>query len=612
MARANILRSSTAIAPAAEPPPANLASASLGRDLAGSDALERLKQALAAFKVQALLPLLQGAVVHVQADRYREGGDLALQALHIDESCAQAWHLLAVCREKACDFTSSLKCYDRAYALDPQDEHIAYNLGHLAFRMGMTSIAEQFFREYLKRQPDSADGANNLACALRDQLRFSEAIEVARQAIYAHPELPMLWNTLATVLTEQGEVRTALTFYDEALRLDPGFVKARYNRANARKCCGDLEGALADCDQAISGVVLESEAATMRFARATMLVGLGRLDQGWDAYECRFDPYHSEVLHFVTDRPRWTPDADLKGRSLLVFAEQGLGDEVMFANVIPDVLEALGPDGRLTLAVEHRLVSLFQRAFPGACVGPHITGRVDHHSVRLARFVEDPGQIDLWSPLGSLLRRFRTRVEDFPARPRYLTADPARVAYWRDAMVELGQDAKVGGAKIGLVWKSLRSDSARHRFYSPFEHWGRLFARPGVTFVNLQYGDCEAELELAQARFGVRIWRPPGIDLKADLDEVAALACALDLTIGPPNATTNLAAACGAPTWLITTPGTWPECGTDRYPWYPQLRVFRVAAYDRWDEVMDRVAAAVGTLSASPAGAAAACLTAAA
>ena len=90
----------------------------------------------------------------------------------------------------------------------------------------------------------------------------------------------------------------------------------------------------------------------------------------------------------------------------------------------------------------------------------------------------------------------------------------------------------------------------------------------------------------------MEIWSPPGLDLKSDLDDVAALTCALDLTVGPPNATSNLAAACGAPVWLITTPGTWPECGTDRYPWYPQLRLFRAAASKAWPGVMAQVAEA--------------------
>ena len=114
-----------------------------------------------------------------------------------------------------------------------------------------------------------------------------------------------------------------------------------------------------------------------------------------------------------------------------------------------------------------------------------------------------------------------------------------------------------------------------------------------MTFVDLQYGDTAAETAYARERFGVELWRPPDLDLKDDLDEVAALSCALDLVLGPANATSNIAAACGADVWLISTQGAWPKLGTDRYPWYPKMRVFTPPGSMRWDAVMDDVAAAL-------------------
>jgi ADP-heptose:LPS heptosyltransferase len=114
--------------------------------------------------------------------------------------------------------------------------------------------------------------------------------------------------------------------------------------------------------------------------------------------------------------------------------------------------------------------------------------------------------------------------------------------------------------------------------------------------VNLQYGDCAAELTQAEAELGVSIRQPAGIHLKDDLDDVAALSAALDLVIGPANATSNIAAACGAPVWLISTPGAWPRLGTDRYPWYPTVRVFGAPAYGDWAPVMAEVAEALAAV----------------
>ena len=555
---------------------------------APAKALARLNQAVTELKAQAVLPYLQRSVAELHADHHQESAQWAIQALEIDERCALGWQLLGISREQAGDFRSSLKCFESAIELEPDNSDIANDLGRLAYRMGMKDMASRFFSHYLTRNPGSLDGANNLACSLRDQSLFGEAIEMIRPAIYANPESAMLWNTLGSILVEQGDLAEGVTFFDEALRLEPAFAKARYNRGNALMQLGDAPAGLIDCEAAIPGVTLDNEVAMMRLARSTLLVASGRLGEGWDAYEERLSPHFADVTRFLTGQIPWTPQDDLNGKSLLVIGEQGLGDEVMFANVLADVIEALGPEGKLWLAVEPRLQSLFQRSFPEANVTAHATFSVDHRTVRGAPSIEETDPIDLWTPLASPLRRFRRSVEDFPNRPSYLTADPARVEHWRGVLAALDERPTVG-----VLWKSLKLTAGRQRYFSPFEQWRPVLETPGVRFVNLQYGDCAEELETARKMLGVEIWNPEGIDLKEDLDEVAALACALDLVIGPANATTNIAAACGAPVWLISVPGAWPRLGTDHYPWYPQARVFLPPTFSNWDPVMREVAAAL-------------------
>ena len=556
-------------------------------DSASPAAIGRLKEAMADLKQQAALPLLNQAIEAVRADDWQGGGDLAIRALEIDERNGVGWWVLAICREKAGDVRTALSCYETALKLLPDHAEIANDLGRLAYMLGMKEVAEKLFAHFLVRFPGHVEGTNNLACALRDQERFDEAVELMRPVIYAEPEASLLWNTLGTVLNEQGEIAQSVTFYDEALRLEPGFSKARYNRSNARLSLGDAAGALEDVDAAIAQTVLGSELSMMRLARSTMLLCSGRIGEGWDAYEARLDPAFSDVTHFLVDRPRWEPGEDIGGKSLLVMGEQGLGDEVLFANVLPDVVEALGGDGKLTIAVERRLVGLFQRSFPQAAVGPHATFKVDSHVVRAAGFVEDMEAVDRWTPIASLLREYRRSAEAYPGRPSFLAADPSRVEHWRGELDRLG-----GAPKVGVLWKSLKLDASRRRYFSPFEQWRPVLTTPGRLFVNLQYGDCERELAEARAA-GIQIWDPPGIDLKEDLDDVAALTCALNLVIGPANATTNIAAACGAPVWFISTPGAWPRLGTDRYPWYPQVRVFTPDHFNRWDPVMAEVAEAL-------------------
>jgi tetratricopeptide (TPR) repeat protein len=530
--------------------------------------------------------VLRAATAALDARNWKRAADLALEALSLDERRGLAWHVLAIARERVGDLESAFKCYESALALSDDPADIANDLGRLAYRLGQKPLALSLFDIHRAARPDSLDGVNNLACIQRDAHDYAAAIETLRAAIATSPGSPLLWNTLGTVLAEQGDMATAATFFEEALRLDPAYAHALYNRAHAKLHQGDFDGALSDCEAALALAKAPADLAKMRLARATILLCAGRIGVGWDDYEARLDPHAVDAIQFEAEGPRWTPDAPLAGRSLLMIGEQGLGDEVMFANLIPDVLEALGP-GRLTLAVEPRLVGLFQRSFPAARVGAHVDVKIDGHRVRKTPFVAEAQDIELWTPMASPLRRFRRAVEDFPQSRRFLTADPARVAHWRGVLAEQP------GLKVGILWKSLKLDGVRLRYFSPFEQWRPVLETPGVSFVNLQYGECQAELDQARERLGVEIWQPPGIDLKDDLDDVGALCLALELVLGPPNATSNIGAACGADVWMISTPGAWSLLGTGRHPWYPGVRIFAADRFNDWGPVMREVSQAL-------------------
>jgi len=571
---------------AAPPAPARVAADGMGQ--AGStEALNRLNGAIKDLKALSVAPLLQRAVDAIRAEDHATACEWALKALQQDERSGYGWYLLAIARERAGDFASAVSAYEMALKLLPDHGEVANDMGRLAFRLGMGSQAEKLFRHFLARYPDHPDGANNLACAIRDQGRAQEAIEILRPAIMKTPDVPMLWNTMGSVLADAGDFTTAQVFFTEALRLDPKFPKARYNLGNAKLMEDDAEGALADCEAAMADATAEDDRQMMRLARSTILLDLGRTGEGWDDYEARLHPQFSNSTQFSIDAPLWEPGMDLAGKSLLVMGEQGLGDEVLFANTLPDIVERLGPHGRLTLAVEPRLIPLFQRAFPRAEVGAHATYTVSGRLLRVAPFLKTPSGIDLWAPIASLLREYRRSVDAYPPHERFLEADPARVAHWRGLLDALP------GRKVGLLWKSAINKDSRHRYFSPFAQWEPILTQPGVTFVNLQYGDCSEEIAFVKETWGVDIWTPPGIDLKQDLDDVAALCCAMDLVLGFSNATLNIGAACGAPTWLISVPGAWPRLGTTRYPWYPQTRVFLLETYGEWTPVMTQVAQAL-------------------
>jgi tetratricopeptide (TPR) repeat protein len=552
-------------------------------------ALQLLRKDLAQQKAARTTPLLQKAVEAIKAHRPEKASELALEALQIDERSGIGWHILAIAQEGRGDFVSSLQCYEAALALLPDEPEILINLGRLAFRMNMFETSEKLLRLFLVRSPDHTEGVNNLALSIRAQERLDEAIELLQQFLSRRPTHANIWNSLGSMVGERGDIENAAIFYREALRLDPGIARARYNLGNLWLTVGDAEQAIEEVEAARRSPMAADEKAMMTMTLGLAQLMLGRSPEGWVNYEARHDINFPNGTVFAVSGPRWASGDEIAGKSLLVIGEQGLGDEVLYGSLLPDVIERLGPEGALTLAVEPRLVSLFARSFPGARVEPHKTVETGGRTIRLIPGLEGGGfGIELWVPIGSLVQDLRPTLDSFPRAGGFLKPAPERVEHWRRLL------SAAPGPKVGLLWKSAVLAGGRQRFFSPFDAWEPVLRTPGVTFVNLQYGDCEAEIRLAQDRFGVEIWNPPGIDLKQDLDDVTALASALDLVIGFSNATFNLAAGAGVPAWLISASGAWTALGSDRYPWYPQVRLYRPEAFGEWGPVLGKVASDLG------------------
>ena len=271
---------------------------------------------------------------------------------------------------------------------------------------------------------------------------------------------------------------------------------------------------------------------------------------------------------------------------ILIVGEQGLGDEFMFANILPDVAEAVGDDGKLMIAVDPRLVPLFQRSYPKAEVGTYddrtLIDADGNKALRLIPFAAGANKPDLWAPMGTALQHYRKSLADFPHKP-FLTPDPARVADFRARL------AALPGKKIGLCWRSMMLAAKRAKYFSPIEGWAAVLQTPGVTFVNLQYGDCAEDLAQAAEQFGVTVHVMDGPDLKQDIDGAAALCAALDLVISAPTAAAATAASVGTETWFVTAGRTWPQMGTAEYPWYAKTKAFWPENFGEWDTLMPNV-----------------------
>jgi hypothetical protein len=194
------------------------------------------------------------------------------------------------------------------------------------------------------------------------------------------------------------------------------------------------------------------------------------------------------------------------------------------------------------------------------------------------------GEPDYYIQMGSAIPHFRKRIEDFP-HEAFLVPDPSRVAEFRERLAAFGR-----GPYIGICWRSMMMGAKRSKYYSALDHWRPVFDVPGATFVNVQYGEVSEELARAREAQRADVHVLDDLDLKNDIDGAAALSAALDLVISAPTAAAATAASVGTEVWFLTAGRTWPQLGTNEFPWYPKTTVLSPEKFADWPGLMPMVA----------------------
>ena len=523
-----------------------------------------------------------------------KAGQWALKATDIDGENSKAFHVLAMALERMGHLHKALITYERAFELDPQDPELLINLGLTAWNLKLVDGAAKMFKLYIAMCPDSPLGYNNLGSVMSDMGQQEDAIETLRAALFRMPNEAILWNSLATVLAEGGRADESLIFYEEAARLAPNFARAYHNLGYAYQHISQLDKALVAYDKALELVVDPAERIETLHSRSICLIGLGKLEEGFREYEIRNNERFRGYFHHMIDAPRWQGE-DVRGKKLLLVGEQGLGDEIIFSNIVPDALAAVGDSGKLQICVDPRLIPLYQRAYPKAELGTYddrtLIDENGNKALRLIPFASKDNKPDFWAPMGSALQYYRKSLADFPRKP-FLRPDPTRVAGYKEKL------AALPGKKVGVCWRSMLMSGKRARYFSPIDVWGDILQTPGITFVNLQYGDSAPDLARAKEKFGVEVHHVEGLDLRDDIDGTAALCQALDLVVSAPTAAAHTAASVGTEVWFLSAGLGWPQLGTAEYPWHPKTRVYWPEKFGDWDAVMPRYAADLAAFAA--------------
>jgi Flp pilus assembly protein TadD len=512
---------------------------------------------------------------HLAAGRPAEAGAALARAIELKHDYAEALVLQALAYKRQGRTEDATDSLVLAEHFRPDLAEVQFQLGLLA---GASREAEDRFRKASEADPGHFMALNALGALLFKRRVLEEAGECFRRAIAIQPGYALAHSNLGCLLlTYLDEFPEGAKHIEIAWQLNPSDATVMCNWAGLVQQRGKLAEALELWTRLVDKGGEDVELA--RLNRALVLLKQGEFARGWADYEARKrteSEYHPRGFSY----PEWQ-DEPLAGRTILVHAEQGLGDQIMFASCIPDLI---GRAGHCVVECAPKLEAIFRRSFPAATV-------VGADKSAAGDGLAQAPAIDYQVALGSLPLRFRNSFGDFPAHDGYLCADAGKTAAWRRRL-----EALPGRRRIGISWRGGMRRTRQAMRSLPLAAWLPILQCAETAFVSLQYTDCAAELSEVERDHGIRIchWQE-AID---DYDQTAALVCALDLVISVQTSIVHLSGALGRRAWvMVPAVAEWRylESG-ERMPWYPAVRIWRQDCPDEWQPLVERVAAALQAL----------------
>jgi tetratricopeptide (TPR) repeat protein len=501
-------------------------------------------------------------------------------------------HTLGVIRLQQTRSEEALTLFRKAVTSNPGSAGAHLSLGNTLQALGRHEEAVERYQRALALRPHDAHAQNNLGNSYLALRRLEEAAECFRQAVARQPGLDAAHGNLGNTWLELNRPEEALRAYEAALALNPRVAATHSNRGRSLAALGRHQEAIAAYE---AGLALEPrlagihsnlgrtlvalnqhEEALLRFARARELdpedaqhplslgvsrLALGEYAAGWPDYEARWrSPRYP--LPRTYPQPRWDGSADVAGKTIFLYFEQGLGDTIQFVRYAPLLAER---GARVVLEAPKGLLRLF-RSLEGVAdlLGPG----------------DPPPDFDFHAPLLSLPLAFQTRIENIPGRVPYLNAAAVRTE-----------------TSIGLCWAGNPGNSNDQNRSIPLRELIPLLEVPGVRFLSLQKMLRDGDDAILRAHANVDI----DTDRKGmDFADTAALIAGLDLVITVDTAVAHLAGALGKPVWVLlpfSAHWAWLRDREDS-PWYPTATLFRQPRPGEWRSVVERAAHALGAQAA--------------
>lgn len=528
------------------------------------------------------------AILLIDAGVLDQATEALVMAVRLNPQDAKAFYHLGLIKKMQNQPAEAIDAYSMAVAIKPDYAEAHINLAKIAIDNKKYELGEKSCLKAIEANPNISQAYSNLCMVKRVQGDSEEAIRYGRKAIELDPLSGAAHSNLGNVYMDLHRYQEALASFRKAMEFEPSFANSYFNCANSLRLLHRLDKANEHYDKAIEldpkrgeyihnqglvyteqgrydeavacfrkAIELSPDEVGLRFSLARGLWRCGLFEESWNY----FDAGLVANLRKPNRRfrvPRWRGE-DISDKRILVWREQGLGDEIDFSRRYPEII---GAAGKVVFEVCARLKPLFERTYPQE------TFLLEKLDLQTDMERQD---CDLHLPAGNLLQYFPLSEEEvalkhYPAddieaafacgeRSRnakgYIVPDPERVAAMAERVAELPE-----GFKVGICWRSSFSHRDRDIHYTRLEMWEPIFRIPGLVFVNLFYEECEEEIVEAERRFGIKIHRWADIDLKNDMEAAFALTTQMDLVMSTSTSPSRIAEAVGREVWLMSAGGS--------------------------------------------------------
>ena len=575
---------------------------------------------------QDIEKLIANGLEYQNAGKIEIAKNYYLEALKASPKEPNAIHFLGVAYHQLEDNEQAEKYLKEAVQLKPDDSQTQNHYGCALLALNKISGAELAFRKSIELNSSNADALFNLGQLIsRDEVlalsnndeerekKALEAVELLNKAVTLNPD-QLEWKVkLAGVLLQAGKKDLTSKVLDFILQQKSDhpevyFFKSRL--AAGRSAYQNLQKSLIlkpDAKSALNNfgfwnlvaekkfdafvwyqraMISEPSNVEVQWNHALGLLANGDLENGWAAAKCRH--LKPELyIERVGLPPEWD-GKEIDDGTLFVFQEQGIGDELRFANCFEDLSKNVKT--QCFIETDARLIPLFSRSFPKLSFIKKLERKVDGHVIVNYTDTVKKFSAAAHCPLGDLPLHFRQSIDHFNFNDAYLMPDDNERGHWRKIFQRMGAELK-----IGFCWQTALPSKTYDSYFPDLNELDPIFSLKHATFINLQYTDCEQQLQAAEKEFDISIFRPPDIDMFNELDRVSALISECDIVIGPMTAVISMAGAVGTRCYGLNLHPDWTCLGTDTQPWTPRMTCKYRGHSDTWKIVIEEIAEEIKT-----------------